>query len=39
MKEAGRTAEAVLAWQEVLRLLPNDPAAVDELRRLREMAV
>jgi GT2 family glycosyltransferase/tetratricopeptide (TPR) repeat protein len=39
LKEAGRTAEAVLAWEQVLRLAPDDPAAVDELRRLREMAV
>jgi predicted TPR repeat methyltransferase len=33
---AGHTAEAALAWEQVLRLTPGDSAALEELRRLRE---
>ena len=33
LKESGRLEEAVSAWQQVLRLAPNDVAAHEELKQ------
>jgi cytochrome c-type biogenesis protein CcmH/NrfG len=33
LKESGRIDEAVIAWQQVLRLAPNDATAREELRK------
>ncbi|MFI5455270.1 MAG: glycosyltransferase [Isosphaerales bacterium] len=35
LKESGRIEEAVAAWEHVLRLAPGDPAARQELLRVR----
>ena len=36
LKESGRADEAAAAWQQVLRLSPNDETAREELRRLAQ---
>jgi tetratricopeptide (TPR) repeat protein len=35
LEESGRTKDAVAAWEQVLRLSPGDPAAQEELNRVR----
>ncbi len=34
LKDAGRIGEAVVAWEQVLRLAPDDPSAREELERI-----
>jgi Flp pilus assembly protein TadD len=36
LKDSGRIDEAARAWEEVVRLAPNDPVVRQELSRLRQ---
>ncbi len=39
LKDSGRIEEAVGAWEQALRLAPNDPTASGELMRQGRMAM